>query len=417
MTSPLMNPGDFVRMLVDGIPVARGTIVCTQPEDTCHNTRLGDFRVSISVLEAYFDSNPLPYLHVGADTVGEAIGSIVMWDRHYVHPFVPILENSSGPDIIPSRRGQSSSDPNPEPDGESSEPQSRHSVESLVDRSSWYRKLALLYAADRVTLFANGRIVNPDPESCVNDEKLGEDHCGVSVINVVVDSVESRKRFPLFLEGTPCLVKWPILAIKLPRSLEFLGDLIGVEANPPQLEYMPFVRPKRGYNNQNRRPLSEDEKQRRASETRCARKRTAEEINAVYTKDCCKAECCRKFDREVVVNSRNRYHGMSYNDRHTYVLNHLNNRDEFTINKGTIIVNGVHVCKLGFAIIHGFSQQTFYNHYAGYLNGEKKGVHGNDGTTKMKSYVVAFCEGIRSFFKKNAEPMPIFKYPIDEVKW
>ncbi|CAM6097693.1 unnamed protein product [Calypogeia fissa] len=307
MESLDLSPGDAVLLITDGTPIGRGIVVCTGADDTCHNIRIGDFRVSISISEAYFVGNALFYPHGGADTVGEAIGSIVMWDRQFAQMYQLVRKKISSPDFDPSvhqNSGRSSSNAPGLSNESLPRDQTQRPSELVLERSCWFRREALLYAADRVTLLAHGRIANCKPDSSVNDEKLGEQHCGISLLKIVLDNVESRKRISLFVEGTPCPVKWPLMEIKLPPNLEFLGD-IGAFENP-RVDYLPFSHPKRGpYNNQNRKPISKEEKQRRASETRQARKRTSEEINVVYTKDCCKAECCKKFDREVVINHLN----------------------------------------------------------------------------------------------------------------
>ncbi|CAM6085345.1 unnamed protein product [Calypogeia fissa] len=98
MESSDLSLGDVVLLITDGTPVGRGTVVCTGADNTCHNIRMGDFCVSISIDEAYFVGNALPYPHGGANTVGEAIGSIVMWDRQFVQVYQLVCKKISPPD-------------------------------------------------------------------------------------------------------------------------------------------------------------------------------------------------------------------------------------------------------------------------------------------------------------------------------
>ena len=72
--------GDDIHLQLNGINVARGEVFQTNPLDKVHNISLGFNQISIQVLEAFHSTTRLPYPSAGADTIGEAIGSYVIWD-------------------------------------------------------------------------------------------------------------------------------------------------------------------------------------------------------------------------------------------------------------------------------------------------------------------------------------------------
>jgi hypothetical protein len=380
------SPNDIVLLIGDNDPVAKGKVFSVDAKTKCPGVVLGCDRISICVVEAYFDLFHLPYPNGGAENVGEAIGTIVLWDTSDV---IPHMSSNNAENVI----------------GMSGVDNCVHVEDDLTNQKNWYKKLAFLYGEDRVTLLAHGYVTNPHAQASVNDERVGDDHVGVNVLKVVSGNDEAKLKFLHYSEGSPCLVKWPISATKIPPSLQFLGDILHIRPEP-LLQIETFIKRKRPYNNQRRNPMSDAEKERRKRELRKSKKLSAEEINSVYTKPCCGGDCCKKIHRDVVVRARDEFYGMSHNDKVTYVLNHLNGRDEWTMSRGTIVFIGIHVCKAAFSLIHGFTLSTFYNYIGQHEKGGKVGVHGNEGTKKAAGYTLAFVEEIRDLFNKCAEPMP-----------
>jgi hypothetical protein len=203
--------GDDIHLQINGISVAHGEVFQTHPLDKVHNILLGFNRVSIYVRKSFHDSTKLPYPSAGASTIGEAVGSYVIWNTSDVCKVEAPFHDEVDDDI-----GLNSS--------------TKACEDDFTDRSKWHLKdVEIFNGMDRTTILATGSITTWSPLASINNEEVGDDHVGVLVQNLVCDEVIRQQLFPTFVEGYPCLVKWPILSLKLVICDQFLADILATK--------------------------------------------------------------------------------------------------------------------------------------------------------------------------------------------
>ncbi|CAM6104258.1 unnamed protein product [Calypogeia fissa] len=233
MDEGALKCGDLVTLLSESILVATGRVVNVDPHATCHGVSIKDGRFSVLVELSYFDGMPLPYSHSGADTIGEAIGSIVLWDLLSATLVLGSFGSSTlvADSSFPSQDLTPDSHEAPTLRSDSQPPESRKDVFS---RQCWFKERVLLFSQDAATILARGIITNPHPMSFVNNQRVGTDNIGVNVLEILVHNEETKVKIPSFIDGTTCLVLWPISLAKIVGFSGFLRDLL-----PPKREDLP----------------------------------------------------------------------------------------------------------------------------------------------------------------------------------
>ena len=79
--SKMWKSGDEVFLHNNNAIVGRGTIFDVDSTRLCHGLPIGEGCVSLSLEKSYNSTLPLPYPCMGASTLGEAIGSFVIWSK------------------------------------------------------------------------------------------------------------------------------------------------------------------------------------------------------------------------------------------------------------------------------------------------------------------------------------------------
>lgn len=191
--------GDAVDMFIGGSLVSKGVIFCVNSNGKCHNECLGRGRFSVRISEAVQGNEKLPYPHLGAETVFEAVGTWVLWD-------VADLFKFSVKDA---------------PDVPSANVFKEFSMKDFTNRSTWMAEEVDLYDDGHLRKVARGIITLPFESGVVDDEVLGPDHVGIVVVNIIDSTL-----FPTIRPGVPGLVKWSINSLLLISASRFIGDIL-----------------------------------------------------------------------------------------------------------------------------------------------------------------------------------------------
>lgn len=322
--SKLME-GDEVEMLILGHHVCDGVVFKTLPTDHCHNVILGEGGISVQISEIYDGSFDLPYIHGEARRVVDARDTWVIWDLVNVR-----------------RKGQTLDENDPTLED------ANKIGKDFALRSDWMGEDVELFSKDRFNLLGRGVISLPYEAGAIDGEPLGPDGVGVAVSEIVVDSF-----FPSQQKGVPGLVRWAIQSVKLQVNGRFLGDIVDensdkwadaglYDIDPPEVLYLPST--KRPYHCIKRMKVGPEERQRRHLQSRAATKTTEESIDAIKREQCCKLKCTLNMSRGEMEEIRSEYHGMSCNNKTSYILNLFHCREESVVKRGLFVLKGAIIC-------------------------------------------------------------------------
>jgi hypothetical protein len=427
---------DVVDMLVSSQIVCRGIIFNVSPSAYCHNRLLGPGRISAKVIEVFDGGVALPHQHDGADTIDEAMGSIVVWDIGQVkkvssHDGKSRLETlstrESHVESLPTQdsgaqpNDEMGNDMNPctnvEKSAETRYLEISIATKDYSKRFNWMGETVHLYSLDKSSKIASGFLTVPYAASAVNDEVLGDDHVGV----VVVSSFSSTG-VPDFIEGVPKVMKWHVHAVMLDKNGRFLGDILDeahtqAETEAPMVmdtEETHGVMPeKRPYNYIRRKKLDLEEKRRKQLNTKAAKKTTEDSVDELLSQNCCNSKCCKNMSTDDVKEIRGEFYGMSADHKTTHIYNLFHSREIDLVKSGMFVLKGRRVCREAFAKIHDFSMTTFYNYKRGFEDGYKVGYHGNQGLLKTRENTMIATAHLQAILNMNAEPMPHLIFSSD----
>lgn len=430
-----LSVGDAVSLLIEDVVVANGLIFRTGTNDVCHSVMLGSHRIAIFIQESILGNKALPVPHIGAETIEECVGSYAIWplDEIYSisinttnsttendllivtdHP-MPQMEFAEQEVVLDSQEGNLDlpNDKEDECDEVVHEPDRAPSTINVFDRGEWYMMNVDLYSHDAVTLLGYGTITLPRPDAAINNEKVGEDHVGVLILDLIcgIDSSIRKNELPHYVEGCPCLVRWPIMCVKISGTDQFLGEILkeGYDKHDClAIEDMP--KNKRAYNNKTRKKADPEAKRRKEEAKRRATKLSSESINSVSSICCCPRDCCRFMRRDAITLARYDYYGLPSNERIGHVMDTFRMREASVIAAGKMIFDNKVVCKEAFWNAYGFKRSSFFSYQAQYEEGVRIGFHGNKGKRKTWSHTIVARAFLNQMLVDMGEPMPHLPY-------
>ncbi|KAL3683742.1 hypothetical protein R1sor_001764 [Riccia sorocarpa] len=305
----------------------------------------------VSVLTGICCSTLLLYPNDGAETVNEAVGGYVLWDRCAARPtdedngqhsavsneassskrfklvesstaIIPytggvseyFVDSSSGGDISPDEKEEQARDPN---------------LLQYKDRNTWKGKgVRIFRKGEAEEEIAKGRIIFPSSVASVAGVLVGEENAGIIVLQVSdsVDPLVLKQELPNFTSGQPHLCRWPICSLRIEENEEV--------------------------------------------------KEVRKEIYRV------------KFEKKL--------------DLIYQKINASQGREDGLL----FCYNGRFVCPSAFWQFHGVSKSSYYQYKNDSKNGAKQGYHGNTGTYKPRESTIHAEAVLKKILLEMSEPMP-----------
>ena len=422
--------------------IARGEIFQIQEDDRCHGVLLGRDHVSILIKEAILRDHHLPISHIGADTVGECLNTFALWPKLLVRYSLKSIE-----EVLPifEEERKNGDDTQMDLDAESDMDVLSNMEEDSINqinpldmslRKNWFKKEVCLFGDfnDKDPI-AKGIITLTDPESALDNEKLGENHIGIMIFELCCDydSQQRKKWLPNYVMYSSSLVRWPIHTIELKNTGDRLNTLLKIatpfildekddtiheemddimdedinfdvrhEINVESLE----KKRKRAYHFNKRKPLDENAKKEQMALKKSAAHITDEAIAQALAHKCCLRECCRYANRERIVEERKDYYGMSLADRRSYILDQLRNLPTEIFDAGDMVFDTKIICREAYWKIYGFSKSSFYNYMTDFQKGIKRGYHGNTLSKKPRDATMQARAILSSILNILGEAMP-----------
>ena len=434
---------DKVDLYRDTRLVARGEIFQINEDDRCHGALLGTDYISVLIKEAIYPDESLAISNIGADTVGESLNTFALWPKMFVRSASASMEMTSGilfkekdcQRIHLGTEGDSDSDMDMNSEEEKDDLNHIDPLDMSI-RKNWFKKdVFLLYDIYDKDPIAKGIITLTDPESAVDNEKLGQSHVGVMIFELCCD-FESHKRrqwLPNYVRYSSSLVKWPIHIVQLIDTGDTLNNLL--KAADPMIhtelfatinEEMDDIRDedqnidfefgkntfplekkrKRAYHFNKRKPLDEQAKREKIAMKKSATHITDEAIAKVLAHKCCLRECCRYANRVKIKDERRDLYGMTLAERKGYILDQFRNLPTSIFEAGDFVFDTKTICKEAYWTIYGFSKSSFYNYLTDFQLGLKRGYHGNTLTKKPRDTTLQARAILSSIVYSLGEAMP-----------
>ncbi|KAL3680041.1 hypothetical protein R1sor_022997 [Riccia sorocarpa] len=380
-----LSPGENILLYGDNFIVGVGSVHSVDESELCHGEIIGRGRISVQICSSLRPDFILPYRSLGANTVGEAMNSLAIWDISKVYP-MPELPQS-----------QYQAPPEPTPNASTQVPADEHQSTSRGRESTvrpedqLFFKVRKNWANVEVTLLsiveslpiADGIIFLPFSTSCVGEVRVGEQYAGVlvSTVHSEVDPTILDRDLPNFHPDDPITVRWPILHLRIASNGPILGNLYkafedaGTRGAQTGDEDMP-VKKKRAYNSAKRtKPNPEVLLQRRLNQKKmamCTQDKISECLKFTCT---CSRECMRNVDKKDIIEERSFFYNEPYTRRIEYILSKF---DHPGFEEGYMLFRTLEVCK-------------------------KRFIH---CTFKPKDTMIFARACMKSFFQQTAEPLP-----------
>ncbi|KAL3676378.1 hypothetical protein R1sor_026326 [Riccia sorocarpa] len=166
--------------------VTIGIVHSVDEADQCNGEFIGQDRISVQIQSSLLPDYMLPYRSMGANTVGEAVNSFVLWDIASVHhiPQKPLSRHQEQSVPIPRDSPLTDTEfpstiPSPAEEGEASSRERQKNVRAedqlyFKVRKNWSNvEVTLLSMLESVPI-ADGIIFLPFSSSCVDGDEVGE---------------------------------------------------------------------------------------------------------------------------------------------------------------------------------------------------------------------------------------------------
>ncbi|KAL3698097.1 hypothetical protein R1sor_012173 [Riccia sorocarpa] len=404
----------------------------------------------VSVLTAISDSTLLPYPNDGAETVNEAVGGFVLWDRSAARPKVDEVtleeqlsrddqdgHNTAFPSapssskrykavqgsraIVPytgvihesypdSSSGRESSASEKE-EGEDSEVKDE-SLRGYKNRNTWKGKNVRIFKRGAAIVeIAKGRIIFPSSSAGVGGVVIGEENAGIVVLEVIdsVDPMVLRQELPNFTSGQPLLCTWPICSLRIEENGQVLGDLYSAYEDADFAHHTQHSQAgvrKRAYFSTKRKLKTEEEKLSARLKRRADKKLLDANILSDMMKGCsCDEHCCQSWSVEEVKEVRKEIYGVKFEKKLDLIYQKINASQART--DGLVLCyNGRYVCPKAFWQFHGVCKSSYYMYRGDSKKGAKQGYHDNTGTYKPRESTIHAEAILKKILSEMSEPMP-----------
>lgn len=388
-----VNEGDYVQLYNKGIKVALARVESMRVGEVFHFQVIKEGFAKVLIVEAVQQEASLPFPTMGAETVGEAIGSYALWA---ISEMTPRLETTG---VIEKDNFHV----------QNATKSTMHGV--LRNRKEWVGMQVLLLhkCGDGIDVIATAIISLVLTSDVVGDEMLGEDTIGVFVCMV---NIECNKCCTKMLRDH--IYRWPIKHIQNHDGCSLVQErlLTHTSCTPEEVfgcmderflvtssdKDVGPVTSKGAFYSQHF-DVAENDRTSKTQKDLC----TMNNVLHVSTIDCCKARCCQVTHRTEIYSSRVNYWGQRHGDRLTFVW------DSMATSPGgskKMMYNGREICEKAWWKIHGISRASFYRYKSLWRSGAIKGMHGNQGNHREYAHVVAAKEAIWQFVKCTADQMP-----------
>ncbi|KAL3697727.1 hypothetical protein R1sor_011803 [Riccia sorocarpa] len=270
-----LSPGENILLYGDNFIVGVGSVHSIDESELCHGEIIGRGRISVKICSSLWPDFILPYPSLGANTVGEAVNSLAIWDISKVYP---------------------------------------------MPEKNWANVEVTLLSIVEALPIADGIIFLPFSTSCVREVRVGEQYAGVvvSTVHSEVDPTILDRDLPNFHPDDPITGRWPILHLRIASNGAILGNLYkafkdaGTRGAQTRDEDMP-VKKKRAYNSAKRtKPNPEVLLQGRLNQKKMAMC-TPDKISECLKFTCtCSRECMRKVDKKDIIEERSFFYNEPY---------------------------------------------------------------------------------------------------------
>jgi hypothetical protein len=244
------------------------------------------------------------------------------------------------------------------------------------------------------TLLSSGRIMAALPTDHFRSGWLGDDHVGVTVLDVFVGDSETIMSHDL----------WPIIECCFPSGRSLKCTIDHFASRPVQQDSEAHLggRAKEPYRFIFR--LQDLNKK----DSLFARKTTDDEIRKVSSERCCLRNCCQHFVQCRTLAVRQKFYEKSFEDRKEYGISvggHMHSIEGDRKRKYVTLL-GTEVCAVAWYTIHGISKSSFYTYMDDFNKGVINGTHGNQGIKRPRLATVQAMGSMTSIINDNADQMP-----------
>ena len=419
---------DKVHLQFEDKIVGYGIISNIDPLAMCHGTLLGEDKVTVQI-EKCFSNVMLPYPHMGAKTLEESLNTFALWPR------IDIIDIKNHGKGLEANVDDSNIDTHEEMIDDDMEEDANENEDVVEDnpnlqksldytkRCNWYLLPVILMTSIMESRLARGIITLCLPTSVVDNSKIGEDHVGVTIVDLESDlsSDDINHFLPNYISKSSYLIKWPLHLVYVEQLATTLDKIIGHEEQMEDEEYdvdekdkveiqSTSSTSKRPYHFIKRRGMSAEEKMKKINDQKASRWIQEEQISKVLEMKCCREECCKSLNQEKIVEARSDFYGNNMGNRTTYIYDVIRSVPLEVSEKGNMIFDQQMVCRAAFYTIYGFSKATFYNYLNQVQSGFKVGFHRNKGSKKPRMNTLLARANLSALLESLEEAMPHLPY-------
>ena len=226
------------------------------------------------------------------------------------------------------------------------------------------------------------------------DGTLGEDHVGVTNLDIFVGSKEDLMTH----------ARWNISDCWFPEGRSLKETVDHFASLPDMQDPLAYLggRAKAPYRFIVRTPRLQQR------DSLYVRKTADEEIQKVSSEKCCASKCCQFFLQEKTLRVRQLFWVKSFEERRQYgiavggQLHAVGAKRKWKY----ITLEGVEVCGTAWYIIHGIPKLTYHNYIEKYKEGVLSSTHGNKGIKRPRFRTVQVTGTIKAIADSSSDQMP-----------
>ena len=243
-------------------------------------------------------------------------------------------------------------------------------------------------------LISSGRIMCWKENDHFQDGTLGEDHVGVTILDIFVGSKEDLMTH----------AQWNISDCWFPEGRSLKETVDHFASLPDMQDLLAYLggRAKAPYFFIVRMPRLQQR------DSLYVRKIANEEIRKVSSEKYCASKCCQFFLQERTLRVRQLFWVKSFEERCQYGITvggqlHLVGAKR---KWKYIMLEGVEVCDTAWYIIHGIPKSTYHNYIEKYKEGVLLSTHGNKGIKRPRFRTVQVTGTIKAIVESSSDQMP-----------
>jgi hypothetical protein len=263
----------------------------------------------------------------------------------------------------------------------------------FILRERWVG-LEVQRVSDGDLVICSGRIMAAIPTDHFRSSWVGDEHIGVTVLDVFVGDTERIMSHEL----------WPIADCRFPngQALKFTIDHFACRPVDEDSDAHLGGRRKEPYRFINRQEVI------LRKESLCTRRTAENEIRKVSSEECCPRNCCQHYPQSLTLAVRRRYYDKSFQDRKEYALavGGQFHYVEGNRKRKYVTLSGSDVCSVAWYTIHGIRKLTFHAYMDEFRRGVISGTHGNKGIKRPRLATIQAMGSMTSIINDSADQMP-----------